>query len=87
MIIWVVKIFFVSVYPCHLFLITSVSVLYCAHLCMKCSFVVSNFLEELSSLSHSVDFIYLIQMVIAQKRATSLKLTNKIFLSHKYVNM
>ena len=33
------------------------SVLYRAHLCMKCSFGISNFLEELSSLSHSVVFL------------------------------
>ena len=38
---------------CHLFLISSasvrsISVLYCAHLCMKCSLCNSNFLEEIS---------------------------------------
>ena len=43
-----------SVYSCHLFLISSASVLYCAHLCMKCSLGISNFLEELSSPSHSI---------------------------------
>ena len=31
-----------------------VSVPYCAHLCMKCSLGISNFLEEISSLSHSI---------------------------------
>ena len=43
---------------CHLFLVSScfcyvptISVLYCAHLCMKCSFDISSFLEEISSLS------------------------------------
>ena len=30
-----------------------VSVLYCAHLCMKCSLGISNFLEEISSLLHN----------------------------------
>ncbi|KAF4024052.1 hypothetical protein G4228_015758 [Cervus hanglu yarkandensis] len=49
---------------CHLFLISSallgpcISVLYCAHLCMECSFGISNFLEEISSLSHSIVFLY-----------------------------
>ena len=48
-----------SMYSCHLFLIPFASVksipsvFYCAHLCMKCSFGISNFLEEISSLSHS----------------------------------
>ena len=45
-----------SVYSCHLFLISSV--LYCAHLCMKCSLGISNFLEEISSLSHSIVLLY-----------------------------
>ena len=50
-----------SVYSCYLFLISSasvrsipfhtISVLFCAHLCMKCSLGISNFLEEVSSLS------------------------------------
>ena len=33
------------------------SVLYGAHLCMKCSLGISNFLEEISSLSHSIVFL------------------------------
>ena len=47
-----------SVYSCHLFLISSasLSVHYCAHLCMKCSLGISNFPEEISSLSHSIVF-------------------------------
>ena len=32
---------------------------YCAHLCMKCSLGISNFLEEISSLSHSIVFLFL----------------------------
>ena len=56
-----------SVYSCHL-LISSVSVrsihtismLYCAHFCMKFSLGISNFLEEISSLSHSIVFFALI---------------------------
>ena len=35
------------------------SVLYRAHHCMKCSLGISNFLEEISSLSHSVLFLFL----------------------------
>ena len=48
---------------CHLFLISSasvrfISVLYRTHLCMKCSLGISNLLEEISSLSHSVFFYF-----------------------------
>jgi len=57
-----------SVYSCHLFLISSASVrfkpfffLYCTHLCMKCSFGISNFLEE--SLSHSIVFLYFFALI------------------------
>jgi len=31
---------------------------YCAHLCMKCFLGISNFLEEISSLSYSIVFLY-----------------------------
>ena len=37
--------------------IHNISVHYRAHLCMKCSLGISNFLEEISSLSHSVLFL------------------------------
>ena len=37
----------------------TISVLYQAHICMTCSLGISNFLEEISSLSHSVLFLYL----------------------------
>ena len=37
---------------------STVSVLYCAHLWKKCSFDISNFLEDVSSLSPSVVFLY-----------------------------
>ena len=56
-----------SVYSCHLFLISCTSarsipfVLYWAHLCMKCSLGISDFLEEISSLSYSVVFLCLCQ--------------------------
>ena len=53
-----------SGYSCHFFLIPSASVrsllfsvLYCAHLYMKCSLGISSFLEEISSLSHSIVFL------------------------------
>ena len=59
-----------SVYSCHLFLISSASFrsipflsLYRAHLCMKCSLGISNFLEEISSLSHSVLFFYFFALI------------------------
>ena len=52
-----------SVYSCHLFLISSASVLYGAHLCMKCSLGISNFLEEISSLFHSVVFLYFFALI------------------------
>ena len=59
-----------SVYSCYLFLISSASVrsipffvLYCAHLCMKCSLGISNFLEEIASLSLSIVFLYFFALV------------------------
>ena len=52
-------------YSCHLFLISSASVrsilasvLCCAHLCMKCSLGISDFLEEICSFPHSIAFPY-----------------------------
>ena len=39
------------------------SVLYCAHLCMKCSLDISNFLEEISSLSHSIVLLYFFALI------------------------
>ena len=60
-----------SVYSCHLFLISSASemvhtfsVLYCAHLCMKCSLGISNFPKEISSLSHSIMFLYFFSLIL-----------------------
>ena len=40
-----------------------ISVLYCAHLCMKSSLGISNFLEEISSLSHSIVFLYFFALI------------------------
>ena len=58
-----------SVYYCHLLLVSSasvrtISVLYCAHLCMKCSLGISNFLEEISRLSHSIVFLYFFALIL-----------------------
>ena len=56
-----------SVYSCYLFLISSVSVrsipFLTFHLCMKCSLGISNFLEAISSLSHSVVFLYFFALI------------------------
>src|SRR5574337_91091 len=41
----------------------TISVLYRAHLCMKCSLGISNFLEEISSLSHSVVSLYFFALI------------------------
>ena len=76
-VISVIKIFFVcsSMYSYHLFLISSasvrslvfivpiLSVSYCAHLCMKCSLAISDFLEEISSLSYSIVFLYFFALI------------------------
>src|SRR5574337_983565 len=43
--------------------VRTISVLYRAHLCMKCSLGISNFLEEISSLSHSVVFLYFFALI------------------------
>ena len=58
-----------SVYPCHLFLISSASIRlltfmsFIEHLCMKCSLGISNFLKEISSLSHSIIFLYFFALI------------------------
>ena len=41
------------------FQVHTISVLYWAHLCMKCSLGIFNFLEEISSLSFSIVFLFL----------------------------
>ena len=61
-----------SVYSCRIlcilkivcfFYVQTISVLYRAHLCMKCSLGISNFLEEISSLSHSIIFLYFFALI------------------------
>ena len=62
--LWVVKIFSVEFLrvllpPLNIFCfcqVHTISVHYWAHLCMKCSLGISDFLEEISSLSHSICF-------------------------------
>ena len=72
MIISVMKTFLYSssVYSCQLFLISSASVksipllsFIDAHRCMKCSLGISNFLEEISSLSHSIVFLNFLALI------------------------
>ena len=57
-------------YSCHLFLIPSASVRSLPFLsfiepifCMKCSLGISNILEEISSLSHTVVFLYFFALI------------------------
>ena len=45
------------------FYVHTVSVFYCAHVCMKCSLGISNSLEEISSLSHSIVFLYFFALI------------------------
>ena len=59
-----------SVYSCYLFLnifcfcwVHTICVLYCTHLCMKCSLGISNVLEEISSLSHSIFPLYFFSLI------------------------
>ena len=40
-----------------------IALLYCAHLCMRCSLGIFNFLEEISSLSHPVVFLYFFALI------------------------
>jgi len=45
------------------FQVHTTSVLYRAHLCMKCSLGISNFLEEISHFSHSIVFLYFFALI------------------------
>ena len=72
MVIWVIVVIWIflyssSVYSCHLFLISSVRS-YCFRPLMcsslyECSLDISNFLEEISSLSLSFVFLYFFAMI------------------------
>src|SRR5574340_744112 len=70
--IWVMKILFVQFFCVFLppllnifcfCQVRTISVLYRAHLCMKYSLGISNFLEEISSLFHSVVFLYFFSLI------------------------
>ena len=67
--LWTSFLYSSSVYSFHLFLIYSALLglyhlcpLLC-HLCMKCSLGISNFLEEIYSLSHSIVFLYFFALI------------------------
>ena len=71
-----------SVYSCHLILISSASVksipllsFIDVHRCMKCSLGISNFLEEISSLSHSIVFLYFFALITRKAFLKSLLAT------------
>ena len=40
-----------------------ISVLYCAHICMNCSLSISNFLEEITSVSHFIVSLYFFALI------------------------
>ena len=70
-----------SVYYCHLFLLSSASVRSTPFqsfiepiFCMKCSFHISNALEEISSLSHSTVFPYFFVLIFLISPCYSLEL-------------
>ena len=52
------------------------SVLYRARLCMKCSLGISNFLEEIPSLPHSVVFLYFLALIMLHKIMASGHITS-----------
>ena len=43
---------------------------------MKCSLVISNFLEEISSLSHSIVFLYFFALITEEGFLISVRVTN-----------
>ena len=56
--------FFVQFFCVFLLLLGhTIAVLYCALLCMTCSLGISNFLEEITSLSHSIVFLYFFALI------------------------
>ena len=58
-----VKLNLIDTHVIKMGVLVNISVLYWAHLCMKCSLCVSNFLEEISSLSHSIVFLYFFALI------------------------
>ena len=73
-VIWVIKMAFFTVLLCILsisyvsllLLLGLYCFLYCPHSWMKCSFDISNCLEEISSLSPSVVFLYIFTFFIEE---------------------
>ena len=72
MVIWVVEIFLVKFFCVFLLPLLNIScfsyvhtvyVLYRTYLCMKYSLGMSNFLEEISNLSHSIVFLYVFALI------------------------
>ena len=56
---------------CYVF---TISILYCGHLWMKCSFDISSFLGEISSVSLSVVFLYFFALFIVRASKVMLKI-------------
>ena len=94
MIIWVVKMFFGQFFCVFLSSLLNIfgfcqvhtiSVLYRAHLCMKCSFGISDFLEEIPSLSYFVVFLYFFALIAEEgfliSSCYSLELCIQMFVS------
>ena len=88
-IIWVMKIFFVQFFCVFLppFLISSASVRSLPFLpfieptfALKCSLGISNFLEQISSLSHSVVFLYLFSLMAEEGFLISPCYSLKVFI-------
>ena len=69
MVFWVIKIFFCMVLLCiiatssYYFPLLLGPYHFCPHLCMICSLSISNFLEEISRLSHSIVFLYFFALI------------------------
>ena len=75
-VIWFMVIIFVQFFPIILppllngicfCQVHTISVLYCAHLCMKYFLGISDFLEEISSLSCSIVFLYFFALLITEE--------------------
>ena len=71
---WVIKIFFVKLFCeflpplLNIFCLLGphISFVYYGHLCTKFSHAIFNFLEEISSLSHSVVFLYFLALITGE---------------------
>ena len=57
----------------------TISVLYCAHLCMKCSLGTSDFLEAISSLSHSIVFLCFFALIAEEDLLINEKCFHSLF--------